>query len=438
MDVRSTHWERVFSILNDNDCPSFVIRQRRSPEPPTSSHTKSPDQRRPSLLRQAQYKRTSSFSSSSSSASDSAPPLLRFNSSSSKSSNSSMDASLSPITPAYNYNDPSLMVAYENVLRPDMNINMNMNMTGFMQNSTGITPLMEQPMIMAPVTDPFQAKALTPLPAGQYPILPAPAAPTEVTQLPTPTSLNSVPNSATASSLTTSTSPPNNAPPTGKKNKYPCPYAQSHSCSASFTTSGHAARHGKKHTGEKGVHCPICNKAFTRKDNMKQHERTHKNNSSSSNTEESTARRSKAAVTRDSQRNKQLTKSESLESDPTSIPSLQSPLSEVTSAAPSLEAPIARDDQAFYSCDITNQVLPVLPVQTMAESINANSLYPPITDETLMAAANAMAQPIPEKLMDMSDLPAMPMPPTLVRGFSDLDTLAQAAETFDPYYQPTM
>lgn len=65
----------------------------------------------------------------------------------------------------------------------------------------------------------------------------------------------------------------------GHKNKYPCPYAGSHGCSATFTTSGHAARHGKKHTGEKGVHCPICNKAFTRKDNMNQHIRTHRTHS---------------------------------------------------------------------------------------------------------------------------------------------------------------
>ncbi|KAJ5086471.1 hypothetical protein NUU61_007778 [Penicillium alfredii] len=64
-----------------------------------------------------------------------------------------------------------------------------------------------------------------------------------------------------------------------RKNKYPCPYAASHDCSATFTTSGHAARHGKKHTGEKSVHCPICNKAFTRKDNMKQHIRTHRTHS---------------------------------------------------------------------------------------------------------------------------------------------------------------
>lgn len=64
-----------------------------------------------------------------------------------------------------------------------------------------------------------------------------------------------------------------------RKNKYPCPYATSHGCSATFTTSGHAARHGKKHTGEKSVHCPVCNKAFTRKDNMKQHIRTHRTHS---------------------------------------------------------------------------------------------------------------------------------------------------------------
>lgn len=64
-------------------------------------------------------------------------------------------------------------------------------------------------------------------------------------------------------------------PPT-KKNKYPCPYAASHACTATFTTSGHAARHGKKHVGEKSVHCPVCKKAFTRKDNMIQHRRTHR------------------------------------------------------------------------------------------------------------------------------------------------------------------
>jgi len=63
--------------------------------------------------------------------------------------------------------------------------------------------------------------------------------------------------------------------PAPKKNKYPCPHAQRFHCADTFTTSGHAARHGKKHTGEKNILCPDCSKAFTRKDNMKQHQRTH-------------------------------------------------------------------------------------------------------------------------------------------------------------------
>jgi hypothetical protein len=48
-------------------------------------------------------------------------------------------------------------------------------------------------------------------------------------------------------------------------------------CTDFFTTSGHAARHAKKHTGKKDAFCPECNKAFTRKDNMEQHRRTHQN-----------------------------------------------------------------------------------------------------------------------------------------------------------------
>jgi len=60
-----------------------------------------------------------------------------------------------------------------------------------------------------------------------------------------------------------------------RKNHYPCPLARQYSCQDYFTTSGHAARHAKKHTGRKDALCPECNKAFTRKDNMEQHRRTH-------------------------------------------------------------------------------------------------------------------------------------------------------------------
>ena len=68
-----------------------------------------------------------------------------------------------------------------------------------------------------------------------------------------------------------------NSKPTPKKNQYPCPMAKQVGCTDYFTTSGHAARHAKKHTGKKDAFCPECNKAFTRKDNMEQHRRTHQN-----------------------------------------------------------------------------------------------------------------------------------------------------------------
>lgn len=67
------------------------------------------------------------------------------------------------------------------------------------------------------------------------------------------------------------------AKPQPKKNQYPCPMAKQIGCTDFFTTSGHAARHAKKHTGKKDAFCPDCNKAFTRKDNMEQHRRTHQN-----------------------------------------------------------------------------------------------------------------------------------------------------------------
>lgn len=79
-----------------------------------------------------------------------------------------------------------------------------------------------------------------------------------------------------ASSTPAQTTPTNGSAVKPIKKKYPCPHAARYACHDTFTTSGHAARHGKKHTGEKNILCPTCHKAFTRKDNMKQHERTHK------------------------------------------------------------------------------------------------------------------------------------------------------------------
>jgi len=294
MDVHKSR-ERVFSILNDNDCASFTIKRNEASAwqlAPKVRPSISPIQERPQVSRQVPFsKRNSSFSSVSS------PPLLRYDSSSSKSSSGSMDSSPSPLTPAYGYTDGTL--SYDNLLRQDM---------GFLPSPTTITPFMEQQMMLnATVVDPYQqysTKSMPVLaPAQQHPVLPVQTA---EAQNVAPPSLTSDTSAATSisNSITQKPSPPNSnaSNPNQKKNKYPCPYAASHNCFASFTTSGHAARHGKKHTGEKGVHCPVCNKAFTRKDNMKQHERTHKGSLSGSNSDDSVARRSKAAITKDAPR----------------------------------------------------------------------------------------------------------------------------------------
>merc|ERR1711939_1277911 len=83
------------------------------------------------------------------------------------------------------------------------------------------------------------------------------------------------------------------APP--KKNQYPCPMAKQVGCTDFFTTSGHAARHAKKHTGKKDAICPDCNKAFTRKDNMEQRRRTHQNGRTGRSSDDNKVKKAKAA-----------------------------------------------------------------------------------------------------------------------------------------------
>ncbi|RLV92796.1 Transcriptional regulator NRG1 [Spathaspora sp. JA1] len=50
-------------------------------------------------------------------------------------------------------------------------------------------------------------------------------------------------------------------------------------CSRTFTTSGHLARHGRIHTGERKHVCPwpTCDTRFSRQDNCMQHYKTHTN-----------------------------------------------------------------------------------------------------------------------------------------------------------------
>lgn len=422
MDVQTqSRGARIFSILNDNDCPSFVIPHRQPSPPPSTgaSPSISPRQRceRPHLPRQAGYTRTCSFSSAGS------PPLLR---QSSSESGLSMDSSPSPITPAYNYVDNSVL-PYDPLLRQDM--------VGYLPSPSTITPFLEQQLMIAPnMPDQFSAKSLIPpITPAQYPNIPISVHP-GLQPLPIPQPVNTtLPPSAApapAASTQSKTSPSANGDSTAKKNKYPCPYSQSHNCQATFTTSGHAARHGKKHTGEKGVHCPICNKAFTRKDNMKQHERTHKG-SQSSNSDDS-ARRSKAAMTKDAQKAKQPKKTETMVSEASRRSSLlHSPLSEVTSLAPTaVDTPLNHEEAAFYA----EPSHMLMPIQTIPENMSPSSLYPPLGDESLLSHPPGMQQSLLNKINDNGFAPNGLMPPTLVRGFSDLDTLAQAAESFDPYY----
>ncbi|KAF6236798.1 hypothetical protein HO173_005089 [Letharia columbiana] len=102
------------------------------------------------------------------------------------------------------------------------------------------------------------------------------------TQLQHPYSTNTSPILPTPSSATSTNTPSHSLPPISAtiKTGPNTPITTSLTASTTATANGHAARHGKKHTGEKNILCPTCKKAFTRKDNMKQHERTHRHSNS--------------------------------------------------------------------------------------------------------------------------------------------------------------
>jgi len=158
---------------------------------------------------------------------------------------------------------------------------------------------------------------------------------------------------------------------------------------------------------------------------MKQHERTHKGSLSENNSDDSMVRKSKAATTKDALKAKKSTDSRQGSSDTRRTSIIHSPLSEVASLPPSvLDTPMATlAEPMLYDSSNTRMVM---PAERMANPMT--NLYPPIGDDTMLNAA-AVAQGNVEK--------AILMPaghPPLQRGFSDLDTLAQAAESFDPYY----
>ncbi|CCH44294.1 Zinc finger and SCAN domain-containing protein 20 [Wickerhamomyces ciferrii] len=93
---------------------------------------------------------------------------------------------------------------------------------------------------------------------------------------PSPTISNTSINSSTSpvSNTSLSQSLPNTTSQ-GNKRKYTC-----RTCTKSFTTSGHLARHSRIHTGERKHICPHpnCESRFARQDNCMQHYKTHLNN----------------------------------------------------------------------------------------------------------------------------------------------------------------
>lgn len=389
--------EPLFSILNDNDSPSFAVRPRHRQ---SSSALHYPQQDPSPLLLLHQFDHH--YHRDLNTPIPSTPPLSRLNSTSSKASSSTMD-SPSPQTPVYNY-DPQLVAPYDSILRQDS--------SAYLPSpSSTITPLIDNMMIVAPSQDhilSYQPKSSHPSMPSNYqgpPIPPVADGP----QFPPP------PASKSTTQVQQAHSAPAN-PSTPKKNKYPCLYASSHHCSATFTTSGHAARHGKKHTGEKGVHCPVCNKAFTRKDNMKQHERTHKGSASGSNSDDTNSKRSKAALTKDAARTKKATTNMNQSAGAAGL--IHSPLSEVASIDPSVigTSTLANDHAHYTHASMAGKSEPSRNV----------SNYPPLGDEPAFGPLSHLDRNADNCLTHSQQ----PMP----RTYSDLDTLAMAA-AYDPYSQ---
>lgn len=280
-----------------------------------------------------------------------------------------------------------LVMPYETLLRQDPGL----------QHST-ITPMLEASMMLMPTPTQTEMLAFTQQhqqqqhyskpQSHQVPLLETAAPP----QYPLPTD-GMVPLSPQTQRSEQPASTPAPAAPV-KKNKYPCPYASSHACIATFTTSGHAARHGKKHTGEKGVHCPVCGKAFTRKDNMKQHERTHKSGSEDSLKAKSSA--STKDATSIARSNRKVSARKSSISSHQQIAQSPNP----TDSSNMSPVPMTEDSMSIY--------------EEPATDMGLGGGYYPTMDQAAIMNNQALR-------------PAVP-----ARTFSDLDTLAMAA-SYDPY-----
>jgi hypothetical protein len=180
-------------------------------------------------------------------------------------------------------------------------------------------------------------------------------------------------------------------------------------CTDFFTTSGHAARHAKKHTGKKDAFCPECNKAFTRKDNMEQHRRTHQNGRGASRSSTGDDSKVKKAT-------KQATKKNSLKAEPQQLEA-------------AVEQQLAEQAQAAQSQRTADAIQAQLAQAIQLPPVDHNLLLPPVGPYFL---GNGMdSGPVPALPMAMPDLTARP--PLHRSNFTDnLGYIAPAAPMIDP------
>ncbi|KAF2771769.1 hypothetical protein EJ03DRAFT_342149 [Teratosphaeria nubilosa] len=169
-----------------------------------------------------------------------------------------------------------------------------------------------------------------------------------------------------------------------KKNQYPCPMAKQVGCTDFFTTSGHAARHAKKHTGKKDAFCPECNKAFTRKDNMEQHRRTHQNGRGGS----------RSSNNDDSSRVKKPTKASSKKS------------STIKAEPQQLETAIEQQLSEQQPSPMAQAHPQIIPQQ-------ASMQQPLMIDQAMMMPPSASGPYFIDSGLDTGPVPSLPMVPDL-------------------------
>ena len=273
MDGRNSTGSKV-SLLNDSSdvAPLATKAQHQLPPPPAqvyySHHRSHPLPRT--------HSRTSSRASTTPSLSPQTPPLVR-----SDSSDSRVFGTPSPLTPAqhsFHQRQPS------HDQHQQQQYFLVQHRYGKMDDPAMTMYPPPDASNLAMPANPYAMPAQ--MPSHVAPPVQQPMQPMQQQQQPQQQLYRSSNSpSSEPSRVSTVSAASNNARPVApKKNQYPCPLSKQFNCADYFTTSGHAARHAKKHTGKKDAFCPECNKAFTRKDNMEQHRRTHQNGRGASRT----------------------------------------------------------------------------------------------------------------------------------------------------------